>query len=361
MRLARPRHAALTRLALSLAPALGGCAKQSFDALIPVDDTFPRAQPSAEALARYEAAATWSERRDGLALMVLEGGAVVFESYARGYDAATPVHIFSGTKSFSCAIAALAEADGLLRLDEPVADTLPALAAGGDVTVRELLQFTSGIQQDNRVLTRDWLRERQRVQDKYAYAVALPAVAAAGARWEYGASHLTVFGALIKQKTGGSPLDYLEDRLLGPLGLETSGWLVDPDGNPALAMGAFTTANEWAKYGQLLLDDGVWQGERLLPEGAVAGCTQGSAQNPAYGMTFWLNHEAPDDVDLSAFPSLAEHGPVIDPDGPEDLFAAAGYKDNRLYVIPSQDRVIVRLGDGSRRFSDPELLELLLP
>ena len=341
--------------------SLSGCRKQSFPTPIPEDDTFPRAEPTAEALARYQAAASWSERRDGLALMVIEGGAVVFESYARGYDPSTPVHIFSGTKSFSCAIAAFAVEDGLLTLDEPVADTLPELAAGSAVTVRELLQFTSGIEQDNRVLTRDWLKKRQRVDDKYAYAVALPAETEAGAAWAYGASHLTVFGALMKQKTGASPLDYLSDRLLGPLGLETSGWLLDPEGNPALAMGAFTTAGQWAKYGQLLLDDGVWQGERLLPEGTVAGCTEGSAQNPAYGLTFWLNREPPEGVDLSAFPSLSEQGPALDPDGPDDLFAAAGYHDNRLYVIPSQGLVVVRLGDGSRRFSDPELLELLLP
>ena len=187
----RAAHLPVSALCLLASAA---CAKTSFPTPIPLDDTFPRAEPSAEALARYQAAASWSERRDGLALMVIEGGAVVFESYARGYDPSTPVHIFSGTKSFSCAIAAFAVEDGLLTLDEPVADTLPELAAGSAVTVRELLQFTSGIEQDNRVLTRDWLKKNQRVDDKYAYAVARPAETESGAAWAYGASHRTVGG-----------------------------------------------------------------------------------------------------------------------------------------------------------------------
>ena len=349
------------RPALLALPLLAACAaQQTYTTPIPVDDTFPRVEPSAEDLARYEEAATWSERRGGLALVVIEGGNVVFESYARNYDASEPVHVYSGTKSFSCAIAAFAMADGLLSLDASVADTLPDLAAGPDVTVEQLLHFTSGIKQDRPVLTRDWLREHQRTDDKYAYAVALPSVFEAGSEWQYGNSHLTVFGALMKEKLGGSPLDYLEERLFAPIGLRTAGWLLDPDGNPALAMGAFTTANEWAKYGYLLVQGGVWEGGQVLPEGTVELCTTPGEHNPAYGLTFWLNEDVPDDVDMRAFPSLAKEGRAILPDGPTDLFAAAGYNDNRLYVIPSRDTVIVRLGDGSRRFSDPELLGMLL-
>ncbi|MBK9646749.1 MAG: serine hydrolase [Deltaproteobacteria bacterium] len=67
------------------------------------------------------------------------------------------MHIFSGTKSFSCALALLLEADGALDLNEDVQDTLPELAAGAGVTPDTLLHFTSGVAQDNRALTRDRL------------------------------------------------------------------------------------------------------------------------------------------------------------------------------------------------------------
>lgn len=349
-------------LPLALVATLGlGCqARQSFETAIPIDDTFPR-QPVTGALQeRYEAAARWSEARDGLALVILRGDAVIFESYARRYDPSTPIHIFSGTKSFSCALALLLEADGALDLNEDVQDTLPELAAGAGVTPDTLLHFTSGVAQDNRALTRDGLLEEQSIEDKYAYAVVLPSESAPGEVFVYGSSHQAVLGALITTKIGQSPLEYLEARLFTPMGMRFGGWNHDPAGNPMLAYGAWTTANEWLKYGVLLRDGGLWQGQALLPEGGVDRCTTGSAANPAYGMTLWLNEDVADDVDLSAFASLAEDGRILDPDGPADLFAAAGYKDNRLFVVPSEELVIVRLGDGSRRFSDPTLLGMIL-
>lgn len=345
---------------LSLLFALGCRARLAFDTPIPVDDTFPRQLATGAELERLERAARWSERHDGLALVVLRGEAVIFESYARGYDPSEPRHIFSGTKSFSCAMALLAVEDGLLRWEEDVQDTLPELAAGPGITPDHLLHFTSGIAQDNAVLTRDGMLEEQQVADKYTYAVELPAVSAPGEVFAYGSSHQAVFGALMTQKLGHSPLDYLEERLFEPLGFRTSGWHHDPAGNPMLAYGAWTTANEWAKMGVLFRDGGLWQGQALLPDGALDRCLEGSAANPAYGLTFWLNREAPEGVDLSAFATLAEEGPILDPEGPEDLFAAAGYADNRLYMIPSEDLVIVRIGAGHRRFSDPELLRRVL-
>lgn len=349
---------ALTPLLLAL--TLGCKARQSYETAIPIDDTFLRRPVTGALLARYEAAARWSEARDGLALVILRGDAVVFESYARRYDPTTPVHIFSGTKSFSCALALLLEADGTLRMDEDVRDTLPGLAAGAGVTPDTLLHFTSGIAQDNRALTRDGLLEDQQIEDKYAYALGLPSESAPGEVFSYGSSHQAVLGALITAKTGLSPLTILEERLFTPMGLRFGGWNHDPAGNPMLAYGAWTTANEWLKYGALLRDGGRWQGEALLPEGGVDRCTTGSAANPAYGMTLWLNEDVPDDVDLSAFDSLADEGRILDPDGPADLFGAAGFNDNRLVVVPSEDLVIVRLAEGSRRYSDPTFLRMIL-
>lgn len=340
---------------------LVGCkARLSFDTPIPVDDTFPRALATGAELERYERAARWSEARDGLALLVLRGEAVVFESYARGYSPEEPVHIFSGTKSFSCAMALLAVEDGLLAWDEDVQDTLPELAAGPGITPDQLLHFTSGIAQDNAALSRDGMLIEQEIADKYAYALTLPAESAPGAVYRYGSSHQAVFGALLEAKLGGSPLEYLEERLFADLGFQTAGWHHDPAGNPMLAYGAWTTANEWAKAGVLFRDGGLWQGQALLPEGGMERCTQGSTANPAYGVTFWLNEDPPEGVDLSAFDTLAAEGRLLSPEGPTDLFAAAGYADNRLYMIPSEDLVIVRLGRGHRRFSDPELIAQLL-
>ncbi len=310
--------------------------------------------------ARWEAAAAYSEAHAGLALLVLRGEELVFQQY-NGHTNETPVHLFSGTKSFSCPLILGMEAEGLLTLDEPVTNTIPELAAGEAVTVRHLLDFTSGIEQGFGALTLDGMRVEQRVEDKYAYAVALPGQWEPGNKYQYGSSHQMVLGELVKRKTGASTMQRMQETVLDPISLRIAGWHLDPAGNPALPYGAWTTAPEWAKFGITLRDDGVWQGRRVYPEGVRDRCATGSAANPAYGLTFWLNAPVGADADLGGIRTLEIDGrPALYPDGPTDLFAAAGANDQRLYIVPSRDLVIVRLGTGHRRFVDADLLKLLL-
>jgi CubicO group peptidase (beta-lactamase class C family) len=347
--------------------ALTGCrARIEYTTPIPDDGTFPRVAPSADALERYRRAADFSRDHDGLSVMVLEHNQVVFEEYQNDNTPEVPHHLYSGTKSFSCAMAVAALEDGLITLDEPVADTLTELEADdrkSRITVRELLQFTSGLDQDRWHLTRDGLFVHQRVEDKYQYALGLEAVDEPGTRYVYGSSHLTVFGAFMKRKLGEDPLRYLERRVLTPLGLRYAGWIRDPAGNPMLPYGAWTTANEWAKFGVLIKDRGVWKGQQLLPAELLETCFQGSAVMPGYGLAFWLNAPVSQtDVDAADSPVKEPDGPdgLIDSGGPSDLVMAAGYNDNRLYIIPSRDLVIVRLGDGDRGWNDGDFLRLLL-
>lgn len=351
---------ALSILALLL--PLAACAeKLAFNTPIPVDDTFASVPDTGDALTRWEAAAAHSEAHAGLALLVFRGQDLVFERYAAGHSAETPIHLFSGTKSFSCPLILGMEAEGLLTLDEPVTNTIPELAAGEAVTVRHLLQFTSGIEQAFGALTLDGMRVEQRVEDKYAYAVALPGQWEPGSKYQYGSAHQMVLGELVKRKTGASTMLRMQQTVLDPIGLRTSGWHMDPAGNPALPYGAWSTAREWAKFGITLRDDGLWRGERVYPEGLRERCTTGSEANPAYGLTFWLNAPVGPDADLGGIRTLEVDGrPALYPDGPADLFAAAGAGDQRLYIVPSQDLVIVRLGTGHRRFVDADLLKLLL-
>ncbi|MBN2798362.1 MAG: beta-lactamase family protein [Deltaproteobacteria bacterium] len=352
-----PRSALLLTLgALACRPPL------AFTDPIEPDGAFPLGEPSAEALARYEAAADWSEAHHGLALLVLDGDRLVYQRYAPGWDASTPHHLFSGTKSFSCALVASAQAEGLLEYDDPAATWISAWQGDPEreeITLDHLLHFTSGLGQAWGKLTRDGMKARQRVEDKYALALELPLRSAPGERFEYGSSHLMVLGAALTAALGQDPVEAMEERFLGPIGFRYAGWNRDPAGNPMLPYGAWTTGYEWLKFGALVRDDGRWQGERVLPEGALAACMEGSAANPAYGRTLWLNRDA-EGADLSAFASLEDQGPILWGDGPADLVAAAGYGDQRLYIAPTAGLVIARLGDGDRHFKDAELLRLLL-
>lgn len=330
-----------------------------FDTPIPDDGTFPRAEPSEEELARFQSAARFSRRSGGRAVMVLQGGAVMFEDYQNGHGPEEPTELFSGTKSFSCAIALAAMDDGLLDPDEPVATTLTEWAEDPDksrITARHLLQFTSGLQEDFWNLTYDTMLLDPQIEDTYAFAMDQPLVTEPGEAFEYNGTHLPVFGELITRLTGMDPVAYLEDRLFTPITFRYAGWNRDPSGNPTLAFGTWTTANEWAKFGVLVRDDGLWQGEQVFQPGAFDLCFQGSEPMPAYGWTWWLNAEL-----TAAQAALVPAEGVVGgqrtfAEAPADMITAAGAHDNRLYIVPSQDLVVVRLGDGSRRWLDSEFL-----
>lgn len=350
---------------LALFGTLGCRAHMTFDTPIPDDGTFARATPTDEESARFEAAAAYSEQENGRALMILRGDEVIFEDYQNDHGGEEPTELYSGTKSFMCPMALLAMQDGLLQLDEPVADTITEWQTDddprkADIRVTDLMHFTSGLKDDFWRLTRDGLLEDQRVDDKYAVAIDRPMVHDAGEVFEYNATHPLVFGELIKRKTGRDPVEYLTDRLFDPIGMRFAGWNRDPVGDPMLAYGAWTTANEWLKFGSLVRDDGLWQGEEVMPPGAFDTCLHGTAQMPAYGLNWWLNEEITDDEAKLIPAAGVEGGGRMFPNAPDDLYAAAGANDNRLYIIPSMDLVVVRMGGGSWGWTDTEFLGLLL-
>ena len=363
-----PRRLAAGALlaAASLTLSVTGCrSRTEFSAPIPLDETFQVELAGGPERERYEEAARYSAETGGAAVLVLRGRTILFEDYRHGYTAESPLHIFSGTKSFSGILAACAVADGALDLDELASETLTELREdpqAARVTVRQLLNFTSGWRRNFLRVTWDALHVEQRVADKYADTLALGTETEPGSVYRYGPEHLTVFGALLKRKVG-DPLTYLERRVFGPIGLRTAGWIRDPAGNPMLPFGAWTSAREWGKFGALLLAEGRWNEQVVVPAELLTACREGSEAMPAYGLTFWLNQPVPERLKDGLIPGLkhkAGRGPLIWAEGPRDLYAAAGHQGNRCYVIPSRGLVVVRLGFAERGFDDAEFLRRAL-
>lgn len=343
---------------------LAACGPQlAFTDPIADDGTFAREPAQGAAQAAWEAAADWSEERGGLTLIALQGPAIVYERSAPHHDPATPVHLFSGTKSFSCPVVLSLHDRGELALSEPVVDTLVELRGGPDrdaITVRHLLDFSSGLRDHFLRLGVDGMRENQRVHDKVALAAERPLDHAPGERFVYGGAHQWVLSGFLRDKFARTALETFENELFEPLGMRFSGWHHDPAGNTALPYGAWTTGLEWLKFGALMRDDGLLLGERVLPAGLRDRCFAPSAATPAYGLTFWRNAPLGTAADTGAIRTLPAIGPVFGDGAPADTVAAAGHKDQRLYIIPSLDLVVVRLGEGDRDFSDARLLELVV-
>lgn len=313
--------------------------------------------------AQLRAAAAYSAARRGYAFLVLQHGLVRFEEYANGHAAADSHKIYSGTKGFWMLAALKAVDEGLVGLEEPVADTIrewrndPGKA---QITIRHLLNFTSGIDAANH-LHGDGFKNRN------SLALAIPHVAPCGRSFIYGPAALQVFDEVLRRKLADrrdTPTRYLERKVLEPLGFGPQRYLADTQGNPLLATGFTLTAREWARMGRLILRGG----DPLLSPEQLAQCFRGSEPNPAFGFGFWNNLHAADpksrefDIEDELEKNWEKQdwaNTCICRDAPPDLVASIGSGYQRLFVIPSLDLVVVRQGINAR-FSDGDFLRLLL-
>ncbi|MDQ6808405.1 MAG: beta-lactamase family protein [Verrucomicrobiota bacterium] len=304
------------------------------------------------------AAAAYSASHRGSSFLAIEAGKTIHEEYPGG-SADAALRIYSGTKAFWNLAALAAAEDGLLNLDERVADTIPAWKSDGRksrITIRQLLDFSSGLEPG-------FSLQNNNPGDRDAIAIGLPAVAEPGAAFIYGPSALQVFHAVLKTKLHGeTPQRYLERRVLSRLGLGPQRYLPDRAGNPLLASGWYLTARQWAKLGRVVLAGG----SPVVSSSSLAQCWRGSPPNRAFSLGWWNNRAAPGGRELEVeamlhpkWPQQNWNGACLCRDAPPDLVACIGSGNQRLYVIPSLQLVVVRHGNGGS-FSDAQFLRLLL-
>ena len=312
--------------------------------------------------ASLERAWDYSASHNGCSLLVIQHGRTLLERYAKGDGPDVRRKIYSGTKSLWCVAAVAAQSDGLLSLDEPVANTITewrCQPGRGQITIRELLNFTAGVDPGFHLHSDD-------VADRDGYALALPQVARPGDSFIYGPGQIQIFCEVLRRKLAArgeqTPWNYLVRRVLRPLGLGSVPHKVDARGNPLMASGIRFTAREWARFGEFLLADG----NKVLPSGALDQCLCGTTRNSAFGMGFWLNRGAPGgrvvNVEDALEPKWRQENwsdACICREAPRDLFVSLGSMGQRLYVVPSLGLVVVRLSEDSK-FSDSELLRLLV-
>lgn len=313
-------------------------------------------------------AADYSRHCGGQALVVMQGGRIVHESYANGGTAERRFLVMSITKNLAALAVFAARRDGLLTLDEPVARTIPEWrgdTAKSTLTIRNLLDQTSGLASGyNTIYARG-------VRDKNKLAISLPLVATPGSRFAYAPGNYELLEEILRRKLSPrrtDPLSYLAAKILVPLGIPAvAEWRRDRRGNPFFSAGARLTARDLAKVGEFIRNRGrVWL-LPVLPSSAFDGAFSGSSANSMYSLSFWLNANArrAGADPLSIEGTLGEpRSPAqwrlssISSVAPADLVAMVGSGGERCYVVPSRKLVIVRFGAGSN-FSDAEFLRRL--
>lgn len=304
---------------------------------------------------RFALAADYSREHRGLSVLVMKGDKIVFEDYQNGHQADEPWMLASGTKSFSGVMLAAAVEDKLIKnFDEKVSDTITEWKSDpkkSQITIRQLLTLTSGVDsgQIGRVPT-------------YAEAITKTLEADPETRFEYGPVPFQIFGEIMTRKLKPRKEDvmsYLKRRILDPIGLKVGNWRIEND-QPLLPQGASLTAREWVKFGLFLKNGGKWNGKQLVKKALLDELVIGSKANPAYGITFWLNKKGTDPrgrpMGGGAVDEIGRNGIA---DGLPDVYMAAGAANQRLYILPSLDMVVVRQGRLDR-WDDAEFMRRLI-
>jgi len=276
--------------------------------------------------------------RNTRALVVVQGGRIVAERYAPGFDADTPLIGWSMSKTAVNALVGMRVKDGAIALGDDA--LMPAWHGTHDprraITLNELMRMTSGLvfdeSHDNDLS--DVAQMLFVEGNAAAFAASKPLAHPPGTHFSYSSGSTNIIAGILRE-TFASERDYLRfphDRLFGPLGMRSA--VLEPDASGTFIGCSFlyASARDWARLGLLFLQDGAWQGKRLLPESWVAYSLKPTPQSPEddYGAQVWLK--------LPLSPGLGE------PPMPEDAYYLLGYREQVVAIVPSRDLVIVRLG-----------------
>jgi CubicO group peptidase (beta-lactamase class C family) len=274
------------------------------------------------------------------AFLVVHKGRIVAERYASGVTKDTQLESWSMGKSLTATLFALLVQDGTYTIDQPAA--VPAWRRPGDprgpITHRHLLQMSAGLKfvgnqepggsPQNTVLDHYYIYTGG--IDAFDFSITRPVEFPAGTDGRYRNSDPLTIGYVIKRAVEGRKENYLtfpQRRLFDRIGIRRQVLETDPYGNFLLTGYDYGTARNWARIGMLYLQDGVWQGQRLLPAGwsKFVSTPAPAWKAPEYGGFFWINGTGNWNL-------------------PRETYLAAGAGGQNTWIVPSHDLVIVRMG-----------------
>lgn len=305
----------------------------------------PQSEELSAALDRAFAEPAQPPYRRTRAVVVMKAGRIIAERYGDGVGPETQLLGFSMTKSVMSALTGILVRQGKLKLDGPA--PIAAWQNPDDphhsITVDQLLRHTAGIALGSSLQASlgsalEPVNAMKFAEDDMAkYAESVPLATAPGTVWNYHDGNSIILAHLIRNAAGGKPADALafaRRELFAPLGMRHVTLQLDGAGTIEGSSNMLASARDWARFGQLYLDDGVAGGKRILPEGWVNySATATPNAWVGIGAGFWTNQG-----DSFGAKFRIKHG------WPRDAFFAKGTIGQYTIIIPSERLVIVRLG-----------------
>lgn len=243
----------------------------------------------------------WVEARTVTSMLVLKDGAIVFEDYYLGTTPEDRRISWSVAKSYMSALFGILVEEGAIgSLDDPVTDYVPQLTGGAydGASIRDVLQMSSGIVFDEDYF--DYNSDINRMgrilalggkMDDFAAGLT-ETFAEPGETWQYTSIDTHVVGMVARAVTGRDIPDLMSEKLIQPLGLERTPLFITDGAGVAFVLGGLNmTTRDYGRFGQMILQNGEWQGQQVVPADWIAASTRPSARTKpghiGYGYQWW--------------------------------------------------------------------------
>jgi CubicO group peptidase (beta-lactamase class C family) len=271
-----------------------------------------------------------SYKGNPFAFLVLHKGVPVAEAYKPEFDKNTRFLSWSMAKSFLNGIVGVLVREGRIDVNKPVKIDEWQNDERSRITLNELMQMQSGLEWNEDYGSRSDVNLMLFNEgDMSGYAISRPLEYPAGTNWKYSSGTANIISSLIRKEfeSDTSCYAFMQDKFFEKIGITNAVFEVDPSGDFVGSSYLYATARDYARFALLYLNDGVFNSERILPEGWVGyTTTPASASGGEYGSLFWLN-------DSGKFPSA-----------PEDMYMCSGHDGQQIFILPSNDLIVVVLG-----------------
>ena len=271
-------------------------------------------------------------------VVVVYNGKIVSERYAAGFNQHSIMTGWSMTKSITNALIGVLVRQGKLRLEDPAPVAEWMNDERKNITLNHLLQASSGLAWSESYFLpgADFHNMFIHSDDKAGYAISRKLEHEPGKYFQYSSGTTNILSLIIRRTVGEKDYHaFPYQELFEKTGMYHALLEADASGTFVASSYGYGSVRDWARLGLLYLNDGVVNGERILPEGWVAYSTTPAPAAPMgeYGAQIWLNRGAPGDPDKVKFPGL-----------PHEAIVFSGFEDNFVVIVPSKKLVVVRLG-----------------
>lgn len=275
---------------------------------------------------------TYLQTKNTKAFLIIKNGRIVAERYFGTFTVDSNWYWASAGKTMTAFLVGIAQQEGLININNKTSQylgtgwTSAPLAKENLITVKHQLTMTTGLDDgtgDADCTTPSCLLYK----------------ADAGTRWAYHNAPYTILDKVVENATGLTYNNYFQQKIRNRIGMNGV-WL--PSGSNNVF---YSTPRSMARFGLLLLNKGSWDGTPILADTNYLNAQVNTSQNlnPSYGYLTWLNGKSNHMLPQTQF---VFSGP-INPSAPTDMYAALGKNDQKIYVVPSQKLVVIRMGESA--------------